>query len=116
MNKIWSLSSPDVTETETIYIYPCVNLTVGRRVGLLVGLRVLVGEGGKYSVGEKVGRYVGYSVVGLEVRIRLPLAGLRVGTNANGSHRGKALQYSMTSLVEVLFHMMLPLCPSEKYC
>ena len=93
------------------YMYPCGNLTVGRRVGLLVGLRVLVGEGGKYSVGEKVG-----NSVGLEVRIRLPLAGLRVGTNANGSHRGKAVQCSMTSLVEVLFHMMLPLCPSEKYC
>ena len=95
------------------YMYPCGNLTVGRRVGLLVGLRVLVGEGGKYSVGEKVGKN---SVVGLEVRIRLPLAGLRVGTNANGSHRGKAVQCSMTSLVEALFHMMLPLYPSEKYC
>ena len=82
-----------------------------------MGLRV-VGEGGKYSVGEKVGKYVGYSVglsVGLEVMIRLALAGWRVGTNANGSHRGKAAQYSMTSLVEVLFHMM-PSCPSEKYC
>ena len=60
------------------YMYQCGNLTVGRRVGLLVGLRVLVGEGGKYSVGEKVGKYVGYSVVGLEVRMGFDV-GLAVG-------------------------------------
>ena len=60
------------------YMYPCGNLTVGRRVGLLVGLRVLVGEGGKYSVGEKVGKYVGNSVVGLEVRMGFDV-GLAVG-------------------------------------
>ena len=60
------------------YMYQCGNLTVGRRVGLLVGLRVLVGEGGKYSVGEKVGKYVGNSVVGLEVRMGFDV-GLAVG-------------------------------------